>query len=289
MSFRSACVVALSALTATSLAAQQPTADATRALAIAFARATNPVDSTSTVDVVDAVPADYQSLIHLPADARVVATVTTGRGATVLATSPQPTDTVLQQIAREYGRAGWAGVSTITLPQTASPMLGGFRPSPSAVPRQFCQSGTEVLPVVNRAGDGLTLVQLRIIRGSVPCSRVPATRPTTASAQPRLPLPLLRDPQDATMRAECFLIGSSQRTQTQLSTAMEPAALLDHYGKQLDAQGWTRMPETAAVRGNWSRRDSTGVLEVATLSIATRPTAAGCRDAQIEVTTIRSR
>ncbi len=289
MSLRSACVVALFALATSRLGAQQSNADVPRDLVVAYVRATNPVDSGTAVDIVSgAVPAPYQELVHLPSAVRVTGTVTTRRSATVLASATEPPDSVLRAIGREYGQAGWPGVSRVTIPAAAG-NPGGFRPAPSGFPTLFCHDGHEVNALASRTSDGFTLVQLRIQLVSPTCGRLPNTRPASPPPQPRSPLPLLRNPDDAQMRPECYNIGSTQRSDVQIMSSLTPAAMFEYYAKQLETQGWIRLPETPSARASFSRRDTTGVQELATLSISGNPSVPTCRNATIEVTTLRNR
>ena len=87
-----------------------------------------------------------------------------------------------------------------------------------------------------------------------------------------------------------FTAGSRQNTETQLVVDMPPADLLQHYAQQLEKEGWSPMQgEFPVVTRTWSRRDSTGVTELATLTIGVSPTAPMCRVGTLEVTTLRNR
>jgi hypothetical protein len=71
---------------------------------------------------------------------------------------------------------------------------------------------------------------------------------------------------------------------------MEPATLLQHYGAQLETQGWTKVsPAAPAVIAFWTRRDSSGATQIATLRVQIMPGVPTCREAFMDITTSRSR
>jgi hypothetical protein len=67
---------------------------------------------------------------------------------------------------------------------------------------------------------------------------------------------------------------------------MDLPNLLDVYGKQLETQGWTATAiEAPMLRKIWSRRDSTGRTQTATLVVSVAPNAPMCRDASLIIST----
>jgi len=288
-----AAVCALSsvgALATARVVSAQATTDVPGDLAVAYVRSLAPSDSGNQPIEFSSGPvaARFQDRVHLPADVRVIGSVLHGRSLTVLGTTMLSTDSVLTRIAREYGRAGWEALARSPLVAGVNPN-GGFRPALPTLLTQFCHGDLEVTSSGSRQLDGSTLVRLIATERSPICSRIPARPPTPRPLVPTGPLPLLRDPAGTAARPECFVNGGSQRSQTQYATTMSPTDLLEHYGKQLAAQGWVRSTDAESARGVWTRRDTTGVVEVATLDARVTPTSSGCRDAVLEVMTIRGR
>lgn len=278
----------------TSIAAQQPAVP--RDLAEAFVRLNTPGDSTAMVDFVPAlVPQGLQPAVHLPPDAKILGTVIVGPASYVFATIDVPTDSALALTQREYGRARWAGSATIQLAQGANPAVGGFRPAPPRIITNFCSDSVSVNVAAARIGDSRSTLRLRFGRATR-CSaaggvmRLPpgaVVGPAgTLPPEPGLPLPRLIDPPNTAASAACYP-PSGLSTTTRLATPMTPAELVEHYGKQLEAQGWTITTDGAMARRSWTRRDPAGNTEVATLTIGVSPTAPACRSASIEVATLR--
>lgn len=275
---------------ATARVVSAQTAEVPSDLAIAYVRSLTPNDSgNQPIEFASGpVAARFQDRVHLPSDIRPIGSVLHGHTLTVIGTTMLSPDSALAHIAREYGRAGWEGLSRATITAGINPN-GGFRPAPPTTLSDFCHNDIEVTSSANRQVDGSTLVRLNATERSALCSRLPARPAAPRPPAPTGPLPLLRDPAGTSIRPECFVNAGTQRTQTQYVTTMSPSDMLDHYDKQMVAQGWTREPDTQSARGVWTRRDSGGAVEVATLDARVTPTSSGCRDAALEVMTIRER
>jgi len=272
------------------VASAQAATDVPSELAVAYVRSLVPNDSgNQPIEFLSGpVAARFQDRIHLPADIRPIGSVVHGRSLTVIGTTRLTPDSALRLITRAYGQAGWEALSRTTIVAGVNPN-GGFRPAPPSILTDFCHGDIEVTSSATRQVDGSSLVKLAATERSPFCSRLPARPPTPRPPVPTGPLPLLRDPAGATVRPECFVNGGTQRSQTQYVSTMSPNDLLEHYGKQLVAQGWVRSTDAESARGVWTRRDTTGVVEVATLDARVTPTSSGCRDAVLEVMTIRGR
>jgi hypothetical protein len=270
----------------TPLLAAQATASVPRDLAEAFARLYAPADSAVSVDFLPgAVPGAVQAQVHLPPAARVIGTVALNRNTFVFASTPLSADSALRWIAHEYGRLHYEGLSQVRVP---SAVAGGFRPAPPSFPTTFCQDSSEVTASAAHTPDGFTTIRLRVTSQSAACARV-ATVVRTPPPRPSGPLPILRDPPGTAPQSQCFLATSSQATTTKLSTAAEPSALLAQYGAQLEQQGWTRVDGPPPAHGVWMHRDSTGVTDLAAVTVAVTPLAPACRDAKLEITALRGR
>jgi hypothetical protein len=273
-------------------AAQSPAqSDATVShdLAVAFARSLAPGDSQSAVAFIDGrIPTDIEASVHLPSTARLTGTVAVGRTDYVMATTALTPDSILHAIAHEYG-SGWRGLNATRVAIVGNSSVGGFRPAPAAFPSTFCHDSTQVVATARRTDAQTTSVRLRVSAGSAVCARLPsAIRSQPANAA--LPLPIVYDPPNAGVSIQCFANAGSASTQTTLLSSLDLAALMDHYGKQLEAEGWTATTtEAPMLRKFWSRRDSAGVTETAALVVSVSPFAPTCRDASLTISTPRTR
>ena len=259
-------------------------------LAAAFARMYTLNDSNATVAFAPGVVApEVAARVPTPPNSRIIGTVTLSHSQYVFGTSTMPVDSVLAFFGREFTKRGLSAEALVRL-QGGNPFGGGFRPALPKRPTTFCD-GRDLLDVAANTVDGMTNFRVRVAQNSVPCTLVPspaAPRPTPAVSS--LPLPILYDPLNASARTECYNTGSTQRTQTVLETDMTPAGILDHYAQQLTKQGWSAMlGDYTAASAVWSRRDSAGVTEVATLTASVSPTAPMCRAAVLDVVTLRGR
>jgi len=257
-------------------------------LAVAFARSYAPADSAARVEFYPgAIAPALSEVVSLPSNSRIIGSVVFGRNASLFGTSTLSPDSVLAWYAGDYSRRGWSGEALIRV-QVGQFGGGGFRQPPPRRPSTFCNRGQEADISATRSSEGWTSFRVRLLTNAPLCNlSLAAVRPPTPS---RLPLPIIYDPPNSGVRPECFAaFGSTQQTQTQLATTMEPSALLDHYGKQLETQGWQPTPMTVATSiGTWTRRDSAGAMQVATLSVRVPPTVPSCRSATLEITTMRN-
>jgi hypothetical protein len=267
------------------LAQRSDQASIPRDLAAAFVHMYIANDTSTLIDFApDSIPATIASIVEIPPGARLLGTVSLGKTAYVLGTASLPADSVLAWYARQAAQHHWSAEALVRV--TGNLMAGGFRPAPPAHPTMFCANGIG-LDVAAKTLDGLTTFRVRVSPNGIPCA-LPAMafRPIA----PRSPLPILYNPPNASVSASCFSSGTRQGTQTQFVLEMTPAELLQHYGRQLETQGWSPMQgEFPVATQTWSRRDSTGVTELATLTIGVSPTAPMCRNGSLEVTTLRNR
>ncbi|HSQ31554.1 MAG TPA: hypothetical protein VLN49_16975 [Gemmatimonadaceae bacterium] len=280
----------LSTFPAAPAPAQQPAQTVPVELAAAFVRTYARPDSAATVEFLPGeVPAAVRDVIPIIPGARIIGSVVLSRATTVLGTSTLSPDSVLAWYASTYTKRGLPAMALVRV-QTSPPGIGGFRQPPPAHPSQFCSGSDQIDVVATRSPEGWSDFRVRFSGGSPLCRMVPPT-PLRTPPNFGLPLPVVYDPPNTATRPECFANNSrQQQTQTQLYTVLSPDSLLRHYGRQLETAGWTRVPaESTVVTGMWTRRDSTGVLQAAKLSIGVMPGAPDCRSASLEVTTMRNR
>lgn len=272
-----------------SLHAQQQGQTIPVELAAAYLRTLGRPDSTTTVQFLPGeVPASVGDLIPIVPGARLIGSVVLSRATTVLGTSMLAPDSVLAWYASEYGKRHLPALAFVRT-QASPPGFGGFRQPPPAHPAQFCNGPNEINVVAVRSPEGWTDFRVSLGAASPLCRLVPPSPPRTPPSV-NLPLPIVYDPPNAGLRPECFVNESRQQTQTQLFTNMSPDSLLRHYGQQLESKGWTRIPaESTSATGVWTRRDSTGAMQAAKITIGITPTAPNCRNATLEVSTMRAR
>lgn len=255
-------------------------------LAVAFARGFAPTDSAARVEFFPGViAAAVNGLVSLPTASRVVGSVVLGRNTYVFGTTTLSPDSVLAWYAADYSRRGWSAEALVRV--MAGQLGGGFRQPPPRRASTFCNAGQEANVAATRSGEGWTSFRVRLASNAALCNLSLAARPTTPKP---LPLPIVYDPPNTGVRPECFAaFGSTQQSQTQMATTMEPSALLEHYGKQLETQGWSPTPSTVSTSsGTWTRRDSTGAMQVAVVSVRVPPNVPTCRTATLEITTMRN-
>lgn len=274
------------------LLAQQADQTIPRELAVAFARGYAIPDSNVAIDFVPgAIAPAVADKVSAPPGARLIGTVTVARNTYMLAASIDSPDSILAWYGRDYTKRGWSAYSLVRALQNQSGR-GGFRSPPPTVPSSFCSEGTVADVSATRGPDGQTNIRVRL--GPPPVVAVcpqPGTdvrRPTPSAGVAPPPLPILYDPPAGSSMNQCYAAGSSQQSQTQVQTTLDPPALAQHYGKQLETQGWSPLVgEYPIARSVFSRRDSAGAMEIATLSVAVNPAAPMCRSATIDVLTLR--
>jgi len=294
---RRTAVIALVALCLARLAAvaQQSAAAAAipTELAAAFVRTTVPADSAALVSFMpDQVAPGLDDRIFMPPSMHVIGSVVAGSRAYAFATSPLPADSVLRLVALEYTRQKWPGVSLMRLTASLGPLQsGGFRPAPPAgPPTTFCHQSIEALISAHRSPDAMTLLRIEIVPAAAGCAFEASLPPRGLRPPvPTSPLPRIYDPPNTSSGVECINSFSSEHSQTRLSTAMDASALANHYGKQLETQGWSPMPDGPLARRLYTRTDSSGAKQIAALTIGVSPAAPGCREGTLDVYTIRSR
>jgi hypothetical protein len=265
-------------------------------LATAYVRMMNVADSQSTIDFVEGRVADnVAQFVHLPSTVRVLGTVVTGRTTYVLGTSSLAPDSVVRAIGAGYRAEHWdmlspaTGLLVATNGVPAIPPPGGFRNAPSLTVAVFCRDSTEVRASTAHEANA-TAVRLFVTRGNNnPCTRLPLGQTSTAATRPIAQaqpiLPTLLNPVNANQDIQCFTIGvRSMQSNAQLLTSMDLPAFLEHYGKQLETQGWTASSnETPVLRKVWTRRDSTGRTQTATVTVSIPAQAQMCREAMLSI------
>lgn len=112
------------------------------------------------------------------------------------------------------------------------------------------------------------------------------------------PFPTLQSPEPPPARPiqSCFSrsgrrSGSTRSTATAtiVSTDLPAPELLRHYGRQLEASGWTPPGQTgspAAASATWTRADSAGVSQL-TLEVSEAARGSGCYNVQMRISNPR--
>ncbi len=286
--------VAVLPFRAAPLHAQAPVS---RDLAAAYARTIVVADSESTVDFVEGrVASQVEPYVHVPANVHVLGTVVVGRSSYVLGTSSLAPDSVVRAIGAAYRAEHWDILSSATAIVVGPangilpvPAAGGFRSAPSTTAAIYCRDSTEARATAVHDGSSTTFRIFVTRGGNNPCTRLPVRPQATAAARPvspdQLVLPTLVNPANANQDIQCFNIGMrSQTSNAQLLTTTELPTLLDHYGKQLEGQGWApTLIEAPMLRKIWTRRDSSGKTQTATLVVSVPPQAQMCRDASLTI------
>ncbi|MGH9887628.1 MAG: hypothetical protein ACREBE_19010, partial [bacterium] len=129
--------------------------------------------------------------------------------------------------------------------------------------------------------------------------RLSAATNYSACMPPQMPVgmgrpmyPTLFNPANATESrgqvGDCSMSMGGGGTSANLRTQMDPAALLEHYGKQLLDSGWTASTSGGTIVGRtWTRADSAGNPLELSLTVATSPREPACRDLNLQVRTMR--
>ena len=102
-------------------------------------------------------------------------------------------------------------------------------------------------------------------------------------------MPVLENPLNAsrmTSMAGCQsrMFGGGSGTSADLSTAMTPLELIQHYEKQMPGVGWTRVPIPSDASSLWVRKDSTaGTEQFLTLAASASREIPNCRNVQMMI------
>src|SRR5262249_61822881 len=107
--------------------------------------------------------------------------------------------------------------------------------------------------------------------------------PELPAGAPRNTYPTLYNPAgagDYAATRDCQLMGLFG-TSTQLRTPMTPQQILDHYAKQMQDSGWR--PATGSIGRTWTKPDSTGAAQEASLLVATSTRDSTCHEVSLQV------
>jgi hypothetical protein len=244
--------------------------------------------------LVGSMPGWVENRIVVPANMRVLGSAFIGTTVVaVLRSSVSPEDAVAT-LKNELPKRGWK-----TPPPTPS-YGGGFRPAPVAAvsngpaTRLTLCGDQQLLGVsaVRRRGVNTDVtLRLTAVGNYSPCNPQPLPSGYTRPLFPTLFNPAnageMRGGADDCGRSTGFGTGSGS-TSTTLRTPMDPAALLEHYAKQIQDSGWTAAAKGGSVVGRtWTRPDSAGNPMELSLSVASSAREASCYELNLQVRTTR--
>ncbi|HEU4629763.1 MAG TPA: hypothetical protein VFS08_08445 [Gemmatimonadaceae bacterium] len=206
-----------------------------------------------------------------------------GRSETVVVLVRRP-DEVLAAVEQRLTTAGWTrpperrdGPFGDQRRGFVSTPVGGQAPG-------FCHEKNHLVPRVERWSGGRTLLRLHLtrIREYSPCS--PPSAMARAFTEADSISPILEPPSGSRVQGMSSGGGGDHRQmQADITTALDVAQLLAHYGAQMAEQGWAKVAEAArpAVGTQlWRRLDAEGQLWFATLTVVDQPNGTG-RDASL--------
>jgi len=240
--------------------------------------------------LVGSMPGWVESRIVVPASMRILGSAFIGSTVVaVLRSSDSPEDAVAT-LKNELPKRGW---------KTPPPMPsygGGFRPAPiSAVPSGpptrllFCgdQQLLNVSAVRRRGVSTDVTIRLTPVANYSPCKP-----PEVPASMRQSTFPTLFNPANTDIRGgtdDCARsMSTSSGTGTTLRTTMDPAALLEHYAKQIQDSGWTTPAKGGSVVGRtWTRTDSAGNPIELSLSVTSSAREASCYELSLQVRTSR--
>jgi hypothetical protein len=233
--------------------------------------------------LVGAFPGWMNARVHVPTGARVLGSAFLGTITVAVMAVPQEPAAAIEQLRPELEKLGWAA------PPPPPSYGGGFRNQlPTmmgnvTVTTVFTLCGGDQQMLIARASrlHGGTQVLYRITPASTGSTCHPPQLPPNAM---RSLYPTLYNPAGAgdyvSMR-DCQLDGSSMGTSTQLRTPMSPQQILDHYAKQMQDSGWR--PATTAIGRIWTKPDSTGAPQEASLVVTTSARDSTCHDVSMQI------
>jgi hypothetical protein len=235
--------------------------------------------------LVGRVPPEIAPELPLPRGARVLGSVRHAWGVTVLATATAGPDSVREALARDMAARGWASA--------AERGPGGLRPAPTLFPLALCRGDTaEVHVTTARRAGGPTDVRLDFRTGErLSCGgRFGHPGPPDPAEMPEMPtLYAPPEPGGATpaacARGERGGWGGQMSMSMDVPTDLSAKALLGYYTRQLEGAGWAGAPGGAGTAvGTWVRREASGIMSRATLSITDAPDGAPCHHVSLTVT-----
>lgn len=236
------------------------------------------------VVTVGKIPADLAATVGNPPRARILGTVTYSGMTDIVGIVPGPPEAVLQWLSDDFRRRGF-----LPAPVSERYDRGGFFPPFPETPTVFCHdkftygifarqvaAGVEyrirVTPPFNTTAVrcGYEQMQSNTFGGSTSWSGDPIT------------LPKLLNP-SFTNGMSCFRAGPEASTETRFQTSTTSSEVMEHYARQLTAQGWTRAAaEPPPAVSVWSKRDSSRSM---TASLVVKPvvSGAGCKSAELQI------
>lgn len=236
--------------------------------------------------LVGAMPGWVQNRIVLPANMRVLGSAFIGTTVVAVLRSSDSPEGAVATLNAELPKRGWT-------PPPPTPSYGGFRPaSMRAIPDgpstylTLC-SDRQLLAVSAMRRRGMTDVTIRLTSNYSTCT---PQQPPAGFTRPLYPT--LFNPANASDARvgndDCSRSTGSGSTGTTLRTLMDPAALLEHYAKQIQDSGWTASSSAGKLVGRtWTRPDSAGNPIELSLTIASLPRDASCYDLTLQVRTMR--
>jgi hypothetical protein len=241
--------------------------------------------------LVGALPGWVENRIVVPANMRVLGSAFIGTSVVAVLRSSDSPEAAVATLNNELPKRGWK-----TPPPTPS-YGGGFRPAPvNAVPNgpatrlMLCgdQQLLNVSAVRRRGVSTDVTIRLTPLANYSPCKPQEVPPSMRQSMFPTLFNPAntadMRGGTDDCARS----MSSSSGTGTTLHTPMDPAALLEHYGKQIQDSGWTAPATGGSVVGRtWTRADSAGNPIELSLTVASSARVASCYELNLQVRTMR--
>ncbi|HEY4219089.1 MAG TPA: hypothetical protein VGM67_18230 [Gemmatimonadaceae bacterium] len=241
--------------------------------------------------LVGAMPDWVANKVYVPSGARVLGALFLGTVAEAMVSVPGTPAAAIADARKTLLGKGWKNP-----PTPPSGIGGGFRPAPTAQAEAggtratLCEDQQILTASASIAPGAGTIITYRLssTTGFSSC-RLPDL-PVPSGIRP--PWPTLYDPA-GTRDAQSMLACSTGAfggiaTSTTLGTAMSPKALLDHYGAQLADSGWKQVADTSAsISRTWTRTDSAGNPLEASITVHSFLGTSNCRDASLQVRTLR--
>lgn len=274
------------AMPAVTSAQQQPSAGATDELTQALLRFTFRHEGGNARLVPGRVPDDLAPNFYAPPGTRVLGTIVAGSTAVVLALTETPADSLRAVYARALEPRGWK-------PWEAWGR-GGFVGGLAEAPLMFCRDGANLHISYRRRPMPPHDLQLEYRESPGPCQDRPMGERVefVRMGEPRFPTLRSPEPPPGRPLQSCYSRsrprrGGAASIGTLVSTDLQARELLEHYGRQLEASGWSppnpgATPSTAS--RTWTQRDSTGVSQVVTLEVTEGTPGSGCYDVRMNVT-----
>jgi hypothetical protein len=231
------------------------------------------------------VPDDLAPNFYAAPGTRVLGTIVGGSSAVVLATTTASADSLREQYRRALGPRGWK-------PWDA-PTQGGFVGSMAESPLVFCREGSHLHITYRRRATPPHDLQLEYREGAGMCADHRSARRAqfVTTSDPQFPTLRTPEPPPGRPSHRCFSLSSepfsgSMGTGTTVSTDLQPAELLQHFGRQLEASGWSPPGPSgsrATVSGTWTKRDSSEVAQIVTVDVTERVAGSGCYDVRMKL------